>query len=224
MDLDTGTVQTYSFKSHAEKTLVLQAFKNPVQNTGLVPSAHAHIDRMPVSEPFREPPPFAPIFHDIQNGIEHLKVVVGDIASMDGETIRYTLVLHLANLHHATILTYFAPLDNILSEHSLVSSSGEASHVVKRDFVLHGNVPPSQDIFVHPTKNGAAVGGPVPLASPHFPFGITAPARAPTCPESWRRGRNGGRTPTPRVPRSSPGSWARNPRWPDARGPRRSPA
>ena len=84
--------------------------------------------------------------------------------------------------------------------------------------------PPSQDIFVHPTKNGAAVGGPVPLASPHFPFGITAPARAPTCPESWRRGRNGGRTPTPRVPRSSPGSWARNPRWPDARGPRRSPA
>ena len=124
MDLDTGTVQTYRFKSHAEKTLVLQAFKNPVQNTGLVPSAHAHIDSMPLSEPFREPPPFAPIFHDIQNGIEHLKVVVGDIASMDGETIRYTLVLHLANLHHATILTYFAPLDNVLSEHSLITCMG----------------------------------------------------------------------------------------------------
>ena len=121
MDLDTGTVQTYRFKSHAEKTLVLQAFKNPVQNTGLVPSAHAHIDSMPLSEPFREPPPFAPIFHDIQNGIEHLKVVVGDIASMDGETICYTLVLLLADLHHATILTYFDPFDNILSKHSLAS-------------------------------------------------------------------------------------------------------
>lgn len=121
MYLDAGTVQTYRFKSHAEKTLVLQAFKNPVQNTGLVPSAHAHIDRMPVSEPFREPPPFAPIFHDIQNGIEHLKVVVGDIASMDGETIRYTLVLHLADLHHATILTYFDSFDNILSEQSLIA-------------------------------------------------------------------------------------------------------
>ena len=120
MDLDTGTVQTYRFKSHAEKTLVLQAFKNPVQNTGLVPSAHAHIDRMPVSEPFREPPPFAPIFHDIQNGIEHFKVVVGDIASLDGETIRYTLVLHLVNLHHATILTYLDPFDNTLSEHTLI--------------------------------------------------------------------------------------------------------
>ena len=82
MDLDTGTVQTYSFKSHAEKTLVLQAFKNLVQNTGLVP-------------------------------------VVSDITSVDRETICYTLVLHLANLHHATILTYFAPLDNILSEHTL---------------------------------------------------------------------------------------------------------
>ena len=86
---------------------MLQAFKNPVQNAGLVPSAHAHIDRMPVSEPFREPPPLAPIFHDIQNGIEHFKVVVGDIASMDGEAIRYTLVLHLADLHHTAILTYF---------------------------------------------------------------------------------------------------------------------
>ena len=84
MDLDTGTVQTYSFKSHAEKTLVLQAFKNLVQNTGLVPSAHAHVDSMPVSEPFREPPPFAPIFHDIQNGIEHFKVV-GERHCLDGQ-------------------------------------------------------------------------------------------------------------------------------------------
>ena len=119
MDFDTGTVQAHRFKSHAEKTLVLQAFKNPVQNTGLVPSAHAHVDCMPVSEPFREPPPFAPIFHDIQNGIEHLKVVVSDITSVDRETIRYTLVLHLADLHHTTILTYFDPFDNILSEHDL---------------------------------------------------------------------------------------------------------
>lgn len=119
MDFDTGTVQAHRFKSHAEKTFVLQAFKNLVQNTGLAPSAHAHVDCMPVSEPFREPPPFAPIFHDIQNGIEHFKVVIGDIASMDGETIRYTLVLHLANLHHIAILTYFNQFDNSLSEHGL---------------------------------------------------------------------------------------------------------
>ena len=99
---------------------MLQAFKNLVQNTGLAPSAHAHVDCMPVSEPFREPPPFAPIFHDIQNGIEHFKVVIGDIASMDGETIRYTLVLHLANLHHIAILTYFNQFDNSLSEHGLI--------------------------------------------------------------------------------------------------------
>ena len=119
MDLDAGTVQTHRFKPHAEKSLVLQAFKNFVQNAGLVPSAHAHVDCMPVSEPFREPPPFAPIFHDIQNGIEHFKVVVRDIASMDRETICYTFVLHLADLHHTTILTYLEHLDNILSEHEL---------------------------------------------------------------------------------------------------------
>ena len=47
------------------------------------------------------------MFHDIQHGIEHSKVVVSDITSVDGETIRYTLVLHLADLHHAAILTYF---------------------------------------------------------------------------------------------------------------------
>jgi len=123
MDFDAQTVQAHRFKSHAEKTFVLQAFKNLVQNTGLVPSAHAHVDCMPVSEPFREPPPFAPIFHDIQNGIEHLKVVVSDITSVDRETIRYTLVLHLADLHHTTILTYFDSFDNILSEHDLVTCS-----------------------------------------------------------------------------------------------------
>ena len=59
------------------------------------------------------------MFHDIQNGIEHSKVVVSDITSVDRETIRYTLVLHLADLHHTTILTYFDPFDNILSEHDL---------------------------------------------------------------------------------------------------------
>ena len=59
-------------------------------------------------------------FHDIQNGIEHSKVVVSDITSVDRETICYTLVLHLADLHHATILTYLEPLDNILSEHDLI--------------------------------------------------------------------------------------------------------
>lgn len=48
----------------AEKTPVLQAFKNPVRNTGLVLSAQAHVAGMPVSEPFREPPSFAPIFHE----------------------------------------------------------------------------------------------------------------------------------------------------------------
>ena len=100
---------------------MLQAFKNPVQNTELVPSTHAHIDRMPVSEPFREPPPFTPIFHDIQNGIEHSKVVVSDITSVDRETICYTLVLHLVNLHHTAILTYLDPFDNTLSEHTLVA-------------------------------------------------------------------------------------------------------
>ena len=76
MDFDTGTVQAHRFKSHAEKTFVLQAFKNLVQNTGLVP-------------------------------------VVSDITSVDRETICYTLVLHLADLHHTTILTYLHPFDNI---------------------------------------------------------------------------------------------------------------
>ena len=124
MNFDAGTVQTYRFKSHAEKSLVLQAFKNLVPNAGLVPSVHAHADSMPVPKPFREPPPFAPIFHDIQNGIEHSKVVVSDITSVNRETIRYTLVLHLADLHHTTILTYFDSFDNILSEHGLGSFQG----------------------------------------------------------------------------------------------------
>ena len=85
MDLDTRAIQTYRFKPHMEKTLILQAFKNFVQNARLVPSAHAHVDSMPVSESFREPPPLAPIFQNIQNGIEHFKVVISDITSMDRE-------------------------------------------------------------------------------------------------------------------------------------------
>ena len=53
-----------------------------------------------------------------------LRLSVSDIASMNGETIRHVLVLHLADLHHATILTYFDPFDNILSEHILASGKG----------------------------------------------------------------------------------------------------
>ena len=45
---------------------VLQAFKNPVQNTGLVPSAHAHIDSMPLSEPFHKPGVSEPLAQQIK--------------------------------------------------------------------------------------------------------------------------------------------------------------
>ena len=149
---------------------MLQAFKNPVQNTGLVPSAHAHVDSMPVPEPFREPPPFAPIFHDIQNGIEHLKVVVGDIASMDGETIRYTLVLHLADLHHTTILTYFDPFDNILSEHTLNSPVPNAGQRVGK-FTIPLQKPGGISIFfsMRPTSRPGFQGSTAtPVASTWF--------------------------------------------------------
>ena len=91
---------------------MLQAFKNLVPNAGLVPSVHAHADSMPVPKPFREPPPFAPIYHNIQNDIEHFKVVVSDIASMGGETIRHTLVLSLSDLNHTIVLTYLVLFDD----------------------------------------------------------------------------------------------------------------
>ena len=79
---------------------MLETFKNLVQDAGLVPATHPRVDGVPISESFREPPPFASVFHDIQDGIEHFKVVIRHITPMHGETIGYTLVLGLCDLHH----------------------------------------------------------------------------------------------------------------------------
>ena len=61
-------------------------------------------------------PPFSMTY---RMALSTLRLSVSDIALMDRKTISYTLVLHLANLHHTTILTCLDPFDNIASEHTL---------------------------------------------------------------------------------------------------------
>ena len=61
---------------------------------------------MPGSEMLGEPPPLAPLFGDIQDGIEDLRVGESHIAAMNREAMNDVLVLGFAYFHEQIIPEY----------------------------------------------------------------------------------------------------------------------
>jgi hypothetical protein len=57
-----------------------ELFEHALQHAGLVPAAHARIDRMPVAEPLWQAPPLAAVLGHIQHGVDHLQVGQADVA------------------------------------------------------------------------------------------------------------------------------------------------
>lgn len=56
--------------------------KHAIQHPRLRPLIHACIDGVPVAEPLRQPAPFAAVFGDVQDGIQHLQIVARHVAAL----------------------------------------------------------------------------------------------------------------------------------------------
>jgi len=82
MYLDDRAVETDRFDLDPHELLMLQFLEQPIQHTGLGPTVHARVDRVPVAEAFWQRAPLAAVFRDVQDRVDYLKVGERDIAAL----------------------------------------------------------------------------------------------------------------------------------------------
>src|SRR5579864_28225 len=82
MDLHDRAIETYRLDLDANKLLLLQGRKEPIQHPGFGPAIHARIDRMPVAKALRQRSPLAAVLGHIEDRIDYLEILVRDIAAL----------------------------------------------------------------------------------------------------------------------------------------------
>ena len=103
MNLDRRAVKAYYLYIDLDDSFCLQCGKHSAEHSVLAPSVHANVDCMPISIGFRQCPPLAAVFRDIQNRIDQLKIAHADVSALSREMFRYLFVLLLRNLHDSII-------------------------------------------------------------------------------------------------------------------------
>ena len=73
----------HGFELDTHDLLELQVFARPTQNPIIGPAVHSRVNVVPIAESLRQSSPFAALFGDIQNGIEHLPVLNVHTATLD---------------------------------------------------------------------------------------------------------------------------------------------
>ena len=103
MNLDSRAVKAYYLYIDLDDSLRLKRGKHLAEHSVLAPSVHANIDRMPISIGFRQCPPFAAVFCDIQDRIDQLKIAHAHVSALSRKILRYLFVLLLRYLHASII-------------------------------------------------------------------------------------------------------------------------
>jgi hypothetical protein len=99
MNLDRGRVQGHGFELDTHDLLHLQLLEHSVQNTGLGPAAHPHIDCVPAAKTLRKTAPLAALLGHIQHCIEHLQVAQAHVPTLDGQRTLDPFILRFGQFH-----------------------------------------------------------------------------------------------------------------------------
>ena len=99
MNLDRRAVKAYYLYIDLDDSFCLQCGKHSAEHSVLAPSVHANVDCMPISIGFRQRPPLAAVFRDIQYRIDQLKIAHADVSALSRKILRYLFVLLLRYLH-----------------------------------------------------------------------------------------------------------------------------
>jgi hypothetical protein len=99
MHFDGGTVQGNGFDLNPDDLIVLQLRENPIQHPALGPPIHARVNGVPVAEALGQTTPFAALFSDVQDGVQHLQIRQRDIAALDRQTVLDQAVLRVGDFH-----------------------------------------------------------------------------------------------------------------------------
>ena len=100
MDLDACAVERDGFDANSGYLRFLNFFENSFQHAVFGPSVHSCVNSVPISVALGKGPPFTPILGHIQNGVEELQVVDGDITSLLRQAVGNQMELFRSYLHH----------------------------------------------------------------------------------------------------------------------------
>ena len=103
MNLDRRAVKAYYLYIDLDDSLRLKRSKHSAEHSVLAPSVHANVDCMPISIGFRQCPPLAAVFRDIQYRIDQLKIAHADVSTLSREILRYLFILLLRYLYGSII-------------------------------------------------------------------------------------------------------------------------
>ena len=103
MDLDDGAIHRHRLELDAHDLLSLQMFEHLVQHPVLRPAVHPGVDGVPIAESRRQSSPFAAMFSDIQDGIEHLPVRNPYIAPLEWQMWRDAFILRMGEFQPKTV-------------------------------------------------------------------------------------------------------------------------
>ena len=103
MNFDRRAVKAYYLYVDLDDSLRLKRGKHSAEHSIFAPSVHANIDCMPISIAFRQCPPLAAVFRDIQDRIDQLKIAHADVSALSREILCYLFILLLRYLHDSII-------------------------------------------------------------------------------------------------------------------------
>jgi len=103
MDFDCGAVQGNGFDLDADDLIVLQLREYSIQHAALGPPIHSGVDRMPLAEPLGQTTPFAALFGDVQDGVQHPQIGQAHIAALPRQTVLDQAVLRVGDFHSRSI-------------------------------------------------------------------------------------------------------------------------
>src|SRR5262250_1868953 len=103
MNLDDRTIQTHRFDLDADELLALQLRKQAIEHTGFGPTVHARVDGVPVPKAFGQRAPFAAILGHIEYGVDHVEILMCDVAVLSGQVLRDASELFSIDFHRTSV-------------------------------------------------------------------------------------------------------------------------
>src|SRR5579864_8307844 len=103
MNLYHRAIQRDRLDLDANDLLSLQFREDAIQYTVPGPAVHSRIDRVPSAETLGQSAPFAAVFGNVKNGIEHLQICQADITALSRQAMLDPLILGFGDFHHRSI-------------------------------------------------------------------------------------------------------------------------
>lgn len=99
MHLDAGAVERNRLDLDSHDLLALQLCEHFVQHTGLLPSTHAGVNRVPIAKTLGQAAPLASVLCHIQHGIDDLQIGQAHVASLQWKAMLDARELLGCDLH-----------------------------------------------------------------------------------------------------------------------------